>query len=225
MGRGKYAHVIDKLPRMLGTEPDYQEKVNAVKTAMLAEPTPAAQQDLVDAMESLLNLMRELVSFYDNYGVSAAESEIPGNLHEVQAKLDNVRLMLPDHAIPSPAELAKLYANLRRQKDLHEEREKEINLRLEAVSQLLTESYEASNIHVVGLKDGASVSLQVEPHAVVKDKEAFRLWCIAQGLERSLALPWQTTNSLTKEHLLAGEPEPDGVEAHSRAKLVLRNAK
>jgi hypothetical protein len=36
--RGKYVHVIDKLPRLLGEEPAYQQKVDAVKESMLADP-------------------------------------------------------------------------------------------------------------------------------------------------------------------------------------------
>jgi len=38
MAHGKYAAVIDALPRMLGDNPDYQQKVQAVKDAMTADP-------------------------------------------------------------------------------------------------------------------------------------------------------------------------------------------
>ena len=46
----------------------------------------------------------------------------------------------------------------------------------------------------------------------VVDREAFRLWCDADpDLRRKMTLPWQTTNSLTKQLLLDGQPEPPGV--------------
>src|SRR3990172_140876 len=38
MARGEYARVIDALPRMAGAEPDYQQKVQAVKDAMATDP-------------------------------------------------------------------------------------------------------------------------------------------------------------------------------------------
>jgi hypothetical protein len=70
------------------------------------------------------------------------------------------------------------------------------------------------------LDDGASVRVQYEPHATVVDREANRKWAIANGLENLLSLPWQTVNALTKESLLKGEPEPDGISVTSYPKIV-----
>jgi len=47
------------------------------------------------------------------------------------------------------------------------------------------------------------------------------VWCVAEGLERQMSLPWQTTNSLTKARLLEGEPEPDGVTCYAKTKVRL----
>jgi hypothetical protein len=160
---GKYASVIDSLPRILGTEPAYQEKVQAVKDSIIGD-------------------------------------------------------------FPYASDLAREYAGLRAEKARAEDVVSDINLRLEAVAQLLTDQYEAEGTSMLRLEDGQSVSVQYEPYAQVVDKEAFRLWCLAQGLERSMALPWQTTNSLTKTRLLEGEPEPDGITATARTKIVLRKA-
>jgi hypothetical protein len=66
------------------------------------------------------------------------------------------------------------------------------------------------------------VGLQFEPYAVVKDKDAARLWAMANGFERTLQMPWQTLNAEVKERLLNGLAEPDGVVAHSKPKLVRR---
>jgi phage host-nuclease inhibitor protein Gam len=62
--------------------------------------------------------------------------------------------------------------------------------------------------------------VQYEPQAKVVDRDKFLEWCKREGLERQLMLPWQTTNKLTKDALLAGQPEPDGVTAESRVKFV-----
>ena len=160
----KYAKVIDRLPRLLNTEPAYQEKVNAVKVELLKE--------------------------------------------------------LPRHAIA----LATHYAALRAAKDAVEEQLSDVNLQLEAISQLLVDQYESEGGTSVKLHDGHTVSVQYEPYAQVVDREPFRLWCVANDLEKALTLPWQTTNAITKERLLAGLAEPDGIKAHARTKIVLRKA-
>jgi len=69
------------------------------------------------------------------------------------------------------------------------------------------------------------VRTQWEPYAKVEDKELYRLWCIAEGLEKSLCLPWQSTNSVTKERLLAGLPVPKGIIAHAKSTIVLTREK
>jgi hypothetical protein len=160
----KYAHIIDGLPRQLGTEPAYQLKINAVKTAMRNE---------------------------DGFKLHASA-------------------------------LARAYLAIRKEKDTIKEQLSEVDIRLTAISQLLADQYEVEATSSVKLDDGSSVSVQLEPHASVVDRDALRAWAIATGLERSLALPPQTTIALTKERLLQGLPEPDGVKAHVRSKIVYR---
>lgn len=166
MAKGKYAHIIDKLPKMLGTEPAYQEKVNAVK----------------------LEIVKELTTF------------------------------MP----PSGADFARLYAEARAQKDEIEESLSGIDLQLTALAQLIDSQYEVEGVTSIRLESGPSVSVQYEPHTLVEDKEAYRLWCISQGFEKQMVLPWMSTNSIVKGMLLEGEPEPPGTKAHCRTKLVLR---
>lgn len=157
----KYAGVIDKLPRMLSTEPDYQGRVNLVKNVLAVDfPTAAAQ---------------------------TAE-----------------------------------YVKLRAEEAELDEQLSAVHLRKNALEQLITDQFEAEGMSMMKLETGQSVSVQVEPYAQVTDREALRTWAISNGLERSLALPWQTVNALTKERLLAGDSEPDGAQAHARAKIVLR---
>lgn len=110
----------------------------------------------------------------------------------------------------------------------------EANLRIEAITQLLIESQDANaegwgDYGVAGnairLPSGATIRIQPEVTGQVKDKERFRLWCIANGYETKLQL-WPTvTTAIVKERLMAGEPEPDGVEAFKRNKLVFTEAK
>lgn len=153
---GKYDKVLATLPRTLGTEPAYQQKVEAVKAIMRSE----------------------------------------GPMHG--------------------SALAYTYAQIREEKDVIEEQLSVVNLQLEAISQLMAEQFENEGTTAIGLENGAKVSIHYEPTGKVEDKEAFRLWCIENGLEKSLQLWPSTMIALLKERLLAGEDAPDGVTAAAR---------
>lgn len=163
MSRGKYAAVINSLPRMLGEEPAYQQKIEAVKQVMREE---------------------------ENY---------------------------KQHAVS----LATQYAAIRCEKDDAEEKLKEINLRLEATSQLMSEQFEVEGVSSLKLDNGRGVSIYYEPYAYLENKDAFRQWCIDNQLIGSMSLPWQTMNAITKERLLAGDPEPPGVKVYAKTKIRL----
>jgi hypothetical protein len=165
---GKYAAVISALPRTFNTEPAYQEKVEAVKAAMAADP---------------------------DFQMHAAW-------------------------------LAQEYAGLRDEKAQAEAVVSEINLRLEAVKQLMAEQFESEGIASLKTASGRGISVYLEPYATLADREAFRQWCEADpDLRRKMMLPWQTTSALTKERLLAGEPEPPGIQVFAKMAVRLGSEK
>lgn len=143
-----------------------------------------------------------------------------------QAKVDKVKADIPQ---ADAATLSKAYAALRKLRDDVEDELSAVNLQIEAYTQLLVASQDAgeegwgaygASDNTLRLVTGDKVEIRKEPYAVVKDKEAHRAWAIAQGLDRLLSLPWQTTNSLAKELLMKGEQPPDGVEVFGRSKIV-----
>lgn len=126
--------------------------------------------------------------------------------------------------------LAQGYVKLRAEKDELAAELSDVQLSIDAYEQALAESQEAQGAgwgdygakdNMLRLATGESVRVQPEPCGQVKDKEAFRLWCIAAGYERQLQLWPSTMQSIVKERLLAGEPEPDGVEWFRRNKIFL----
>jgi hypothetical protein len=201
MAKGKYANVIDRLPRSFGTEPDYQAKVNAVKKQIIENAMPETHLDTETILKWQHDIHKELIEL---------------------AKL----LVLATGGTIQGSELARVYRDLRGIKDMLEGHVSNINLLIEAHAQMLSEQYEVEGIKSLALNDGigGTVRVQYEPMAKVVDRDAFREWCIKEGLERQLMLPWQTTNKLTKEALLNGEAEPDGVTAESRPKFVYTRA-
>jgi len=166
MARGKYAHIVAKLPRFEGEDVGFQEKVNAVAKAIRED-----------------------------------------------ARNNGIRL--------GSAELARAFAAQRAEKERIEEELKDANLHLGAIKNLLIDQFEQEGATSIKLDNGSSVVAIYEPHAVVKDKQAFRRWCIANGYENEMVLPWITTDGLVKELLLKGEAEPEGVQATTVVKLRL----
>jgi hypothetical protein len=126
-----------------------------------------------------------------------------------------------EYAGKSSADLAKLYTELRDDKDDLEEELKGINGKIQALQELLIESFEADDLSAVRTTNGYLVSTKYDPYASVKDKEAFRHWVIENGYENLLTLPWQTTNAISKTLLESGEAPPDGVEVYLKPGLRL----
>ena len=120
------------------------------------------------------------------------------------------------------AGIAAAYRKLRDEDDALGVLVKALNVQIAALEQLAAEVFEAEGIDMVKLADGSSLSIQLEPYAGVEDREAFRLWCVEQGMASSMHLWPATTQSLVKQILLEGQPMPPGVKAFIKAKPVLR---
>ena len=195
----KYAAVMANLERFTGGEPAYQEKVEAVKAEILnrKEEFGYEQVSRSEVEERLEALSRDLGALYDLMIAS------PAGKRQAVA-------------------LAEAYRQCRLVKDALDKATADTELLLEAYTKLLVDQYEVEGVMSLKLVTGESISDQPEPYAQVEDRDAFRQWCLDNGLERSLMLPWQTTNALTKDRLLNGLSEPDGVKAFVKHKMVLR---
>jgi len=202
---GKYSAYIDKLPRHLGTEPAYQDRVNAVRQQIVQsgqEDNLTAEQ--IDRMTSL---------------------ELDRIKHAFK-QINEVFMNAVGDRKTYASQFAVVYRYIRKVKDELEAHESNINLIGEAYNQLLVDQFENEGLTSLTLdEDGSSVRVQYEPYAQVEDRDRFREWCMNNGLENQLALPWQTANSLCKARLVEGEPEPDGVKIWSKTKTVLTKAR
>ena len=125
----------------------------------------------------------------------------------------------------SEADLAKRVVEIRSEKSVAKEMLEEINLRLIAHEQILTDKFEEAGITQVRLESGDTISTQIRPYARVADRVAFRAWCVENGYEQSLTLPWQTTNSLVSDRLIEGLPEPEGIETYKQTTVVVRKGR
>lgn len=142
-----------------------------------------------------------------------------------QEKVDLVKANITDR---NPRLLANAYITYREKKDklLAELAANEVYL--DAYEQMLEESKDAHaegwgqygvKENTLRLASGATIRVHSEPYGLVKDRDAFRRWCIANDYERQLTLHASRVNSIVKEHLVAGKPEPDGCTTFAKTTI------
>jgi len=215
----KYDAIMKTLPKAEVATDEHQERINAAKARIQAgEKINVSISVFPETLESAVETIRTIVADFPAAGGTTYNKAVI--LANTLAIIANCGTIGPI-GMTSP-QLADAYAVLRRAKAELEEREKEINLWLEALNQLGCDAYETDDISSLTLGDGSSVRSQPEVYAGVEDKERFRLWCIKNGYEKELSMQWATMNMLTKKRLEAGQPEPDGVKAWVKTKFVFQ---
>lgn len=121
----------------------------------------------------------------------------------------------------TPHSLATRFKVERERKSGVEDELSAVNLDIAALEQLIRDAYAQAGITSLKLTTGGTVSTQPEPYSSVKDRDQLYDWCIEQKLQRSMALPWQTLNSIVKERLQNGDALPPGVEVFARTQVKL----
>ena len=143
---------------------------------------------------------------------------------KVNKEKDRIREMLTaGGATLSASRLARLVSKQRLKISGIEAVLYDANLSLEAAQQMLVEQFDVDDVISLRLDNGGSVRVQPEPYAKVEDKAALRKWCDENGLSDQLALPWPSLNSIVKERLLDGQPEPTGTSVWIRNKVVVEH--
>lgn len=194
MGKpSKYAHVTGTLPR-LGIEPERRAIVEQVKTEILAPVNEG------DPPYTLFTVNLDDADDCVTNAVAIAKRLTRGKRHA--------------------STLADAYVQMRVFMDKVNAWKSSVQVLVDTYEMLMIEQFEVESVALMRLESGTSISTFVEPYGQVKDKEAFRQWCIANGYESQLQLWPGTMNSVTKERLLAGEATPTGVEVF--AKTVVR---
>ena len=157
---------------------------------------------------------------------STVASKLPPLQSDEQTYQENVEAIKQEiSSATQSTNFLHVYAEYRNARDAVREKLSAANLNLEAISQLLIEQFEVEGIESKRLDTGESLGFHPEPYPGINDPEEFRLWCLEQGLERSMKLPWQSTSAIVKERLLSGEAEPPGITTYAKSKLVFRRAR
>lgn len=183
----------------------------------------------------------------DQRKVKRLEMQDPAHAEKVQAI--QAAMVQAEGFQRTATSLARHWATLRLLKDALNEVASGLQVELDAVNGLLIDQFEAEGTTSVNILPGRldegtvqgilddvrdalvkadlsraeteNVRVQEEPYAKQVDPEVLRRWCIANGFQDKMVLPWATVNSLLKERFEAGEKEPDGVEPRRLVKTVL----
>jgi hypothetical protein len=137
-----------------------------------------------------------------------------------QAKVDEIKSQY--QALDAP-ELARIYSLERVRKKDFEEQIADLNVGLEAISQLLVDQMEAGGLMKFSLASGETCFQQTEPYSSIQDQQALMAWIKKQRLQSLLTLQWQTMNALNKERLIAGKPPLPGTQVFLKTSIRLRN--
>jgi len=198
MARGKWRDIASKLPKLDDATPEREKVIGELVAKINADPGP--EHEVADSVDLEVDL-----------------ESIGDDLEEVMDKILGLVAGKRYAAV-----YAKSFVEVKRMKEFWKEQEKKINLIIEAYTKIMVKQYEVEDASSIRLTDGSQVLVWPEPYAQVTNHDAYRQWCIDNGYEKSLSLPWQTTNSITKERLEAGLPEPTGITAYSIDKIQVR---
>lgn len=124
--------------------------------------------------------------------------------------------------LKKPINLSMKYRETRDEKDALEKQVKALNVKIEALEQMLETAYEAQELHSLSFAGGINLAMHPEPIPKVEDKEAFRRWCLAEGFEKQMVLHSSTVKGLVADRLLEGLPLPTGVRAFFINSFTLR---
>lgn len=188
---GKYDHITPHLPKLSSVEPEHAQLVDSVKAAILAPPNGE-----VPATPERIRAEMDILTKQVEWVIAQQQRTTAGR--------------------PWASEFARAYAELRYIKAKIDNWGSSAGLLMEAYKVLMLDQFEAEGIRSMKLDTGQPVTTYSEPHAVIVNKEEHRRWCIEQGLEHEMVLPWGTTNAITKRMLIDGLKEPPGVEAFSK---------
>lgn len=111
-----------------------------------------------------------------------------------------------------PQEMGEELKKLKLRKIAIEDEEKEINLKVEALSQLLCDWMEREEIESFRLASGGVITNVVTPYPRVTDETEFMEWLKENEPDEKLKLPWPSLDRIVRTRLEEGQPLPQGVE-------------
>jgi hypothetical protein len=116
----------------------------------------------------------------------------------------------PEGDFANNVRLARLFVNAK----LEKQEISNLNVTLEALSQLIADSLEGEEVEKVELVDGVTITLHSEPYCSVKDRSKLFAWIKKYRRVELVGVAWATLNSMVKGNIESGikDAVPPGVE-------------
>jgi len=192
----KMATIIKNLPRWGGNDPAFNQKVEAVQ-AIIGKPLdPEHPVPSRAEFEERLDRVKSDLEYLNDFCIRQSGGKAQASLF-LQAFID-----------------------VKTVKETLSQQESVTNVLEEAYNRVAEAQFTVEGINSLRLASGRGYRLQSEAYASVEDPDKFIEWAMKNDLKRSLSMNWQKMNSMTKELLEQGLPEPDGVKAFLKIKLV-----
>jgi hypothetical protein len=149
------------------------------------------------------------------------KGKLPGFQQEASFQ-EKVNAIKDEFSALEKGDLAREFAKARIQKKELEAQISDLNVGLEALSQLLNEHLEAEGMNKFQLVTGETCYQQIEPYSSVADQGALFAFIKKQKMRNLLTLPWGTMNALNKERLTSGKPAMPGTQVFLKTSVRMR---
>jgi hypothetical protein len=120
------------------------------------------------------------------------------------------------------ASLAIDYAERDAKKKQLEAEISQLNIELEALSQLGVDALEDSGANKIDLTAGGYVSISDRLYTSTEDREKLFAWIKQHKLQSLLTLNYQTLSGLNNERIIAGKPLVPGTKVFIKTQLTVR---
>lgn len=127
---------------------------------------------------------------------------------DFQEKVDKAKATLSSLSL---SELSLRFRENVLLKEANSAAEKELNVKREALNQVLLDLLAADGLKKIGTDFGATLYVKEDPYFPIEDKAAVNAWIRREGLDDLFTVNSHTLSALVKERLADGEAPPPGI--------------
>lgn len=140
-------------------------------------------------------------------------------LHTLDQRREAILELVEQYTPEESEDLLRDLQNLRTQQDELDLKKQRLSERIDAISQVMADRWDAAGVSSMKIDDLGTFSLQVKLHVSTADKEVYHAWLRENGYETLIqpTVAPKTTESMVRERLEEGLPcDNIGLNIHYR---------
>lgn len=123
-------------------------------------------------------------------------------------------------------QMAESMASCQGYKEAQEDAISLVNIEIEALSQMLVDEMRAQGLEKLGLANGSTLSVEIQPYSSTENKEQMMNYFRRhKQLRQVMTVNWQTINAMNKDRLTEGKPAIPGTKTWAKISAKLRRGK